>query len=304
VVIALSQRVYDQGLSTKVMFSDDLFGFNTYNYAIQREVAQDPKADSVASIFCMHYGNGSLNASATYRAYGGQAMPKGKAAWNSEFGNGSDTWDQSWENSRAICLMLKYGYSAVVYWLLGPHASNAGESVMFNHTPGPKAWGIKAFARYIRPGAVRVDCASDDADVWCIAFAHGGQRTVTLVIMNTASSDRQVTLGGAGLPAQFNVIRTGNGYNCVATGTVRTGETFTAPPQNILTLQTTGVDMTAVSRMSFSSMSGATIRMQPGRTALFSLDGRRVSRTVSTNRAGVLIRTAGKSVAERTASIR
>lgn len=236
VVKALAHAIIDEGLPTKVFYSDDLKMQHLYHVNVWNGVKTDAIANERASIHCAHYGDGNQ---ANFAPYGGIAATTGGKAWNTEFGNGPDSWDMMWTNAEASYQMLRFGYSAIVYWLIGPHSnsSQSNESVCYDLQMGPKSYGAKAIFRYLRPGAVRVGGSSDDGDLKAITFHHPEDKTVTVLMWNYASSSKTVTLPTTqGLPTQWDVYSTGNGHNCEKTGTVAPGGTVTVPSHHIVTL--------------------------------------------------------------------
>lgn len=240
VVKSLAHKLVAERLPTKIFYSDDLKMHHMYHMNVWNAVKTDPVADSVASIHCQHYGDENP---ANYQPYGGVANVSGGKAWNTEFGNGPDTWDHAWTNAVATYQMLRYNYSAVVYWLIGPHSnsSQSNESLMYDLQMGPKSYGAKAFFKYLRPGAVRTGCGIDDSQIGVVSFRHDGDRTVTVILLNRGSSSKTVTVSDvAGLPDQWDVYRTGSGSNCEKVGTVAPGGSVTIPAQNIVTLYNTG----------------------------------------------------------------
>ncbi len=54
-------------------------------------------------------------------------------------------------------------------------------------------YAFRQFARWVRPGAVRVDAASDDPHLLVSAYRHPEQETFTVVAINDATSERTVT---------------------------------------------------------------------------------------------------------------
>jgi hypothetical protein len=104
---------------------------------------------------------------------------------------------------------------------------------MINGSRGPKSNSLQMYARYIRPGAVRVECTSSDQNVWSLAFTHDLQKTVTVLLLNTSSTSSTAAVSGTGLPAQFDVIQASANQNCVSIGTAAPGASVSLTPQSI-----------------------------------------------------------------------
>jgi hypothetical protein len=196
-------------------------------------IKQDSVANRIARFCSVHYGGGSGN-DACFSGYATMAKNAGKTAWNSEFGNGPHTWDMAFQNARAFWDMLHDGFSAIVYWYLSHSGSDEG--VMINGRRGPKSNSLQMYARYIRPGAVRVECTSSDQNVWSLAFTHDVQKTVTVLLLNTSSNATTATVSGTGLPGQFDVIQASSNQNCVSMGTAAPGASVNLSPLSITVL--------------------------------------------------------------------
>jgi len=117
---------------------------------------------------------------------------------------------------------------------------------MSNLTCGKKYYVSKHFYRFIRPGAVRVKCTSDDAGVFAVAFEHQGKGTNTVVIINSTSEARSVSIQGSGLPETYTIYQTtSGGNNCAEAGSVRSGgeNRFDLPGKSVVTLQAGGTPL-------------------------------------------------------------
>lgn len=275
VIVPLCSKLKQAGLPTWVFFSDDLKGQYQYNRAVLGEMGKrDPNAVKTANIFAHHYGDESY---LYYGGYGQAAVKYDARAWNTEFGNGPDSWDHAWTNAQAMYQMLNVHYSAIVFWLIGPHTngSQSTESVCYDLKMGPKAYQAKAFFRYIRPGAVRVEATSDNDNILSLAFVHKDDKTLTVVMLNTSSSTQSVTVADdGGLPREWDVFLTGNGNNCVKKGTVAPGGSVSIPGKTIATLYNASDPLdVSVGRQ---VVRRAVARAHPSTMAVFRPDGRMV----------------------------
>jgi O-glycosyl hydrolase len=213
--------------------------------------------------------------------------------WNTEFGGQFDNWNgeqtdelghqtgDAWVMAKQMHLSLQYGFNAIVWWQLAePLPTNpAGRhyGMLYDAKRGPRGAVMQNFARYIRPGAVRVGATSSDANVWSIAFKNAGDNTVTVVLLNYGSSATTATIAGTGLPASFDAYQTSPTQNCVKLGTYAAGEAVSLPVKSLTTLR--NVPTTSV----LPAVSGTT-RAQPawqsGATrgrASYTLNGTRVA---------------------------
>lgn len=272
---AFGEKLAASGLSTKMHFADNVKGLGvSYTKEVAVEVAKSTAAQSVVWAYSTHYG--SPEHLKTYVNYGNLAKQYGTTACNSEFGNGPNTWDHAWQNAQTKLLMLRNGFSAIIYWLMGPHSNSAqlDESLMPDYKMGPKAYVAQAFFRYIRPGAYRVESTCSDPNVQSVAFVHDTNRTVAIILMANSGS-ATVTVSGTGLPEEWDMYRTGSGNKCVKVGTVKPGQSIQLPAKTVVTLYNP-------SPGPISELSGPR-RQRPGwlpresveSTAWYTIDGRR-----------------------------
>src|SRR5690606_28826216 len=104
-------------------------------------------------------------------------------------------------------------------------------NLMNGTTAGKKYYASKHFYRYIRPGAVRVKAESSDSDnIFITAYRHEGNDTHTIVIINSGTTDKVISVTGDDLPASFAMYRTAEGAdNCSFIADVNIDETFVLP---------------------------------------------------------------------------
>jgi len=234
--ISLAQKIKTAGLNTLIEISDDLQLHAGYHLDLLRAgIIQDTMVNRIANISSQHYGTNE-NWPQAFGPYGSASKIYNRTAWNSEFGNGPDTWEFSFKNSRAMYEMLNYGYAAIVYWVIGVNRTARNNSLMGDGRMGPKAYGAKAFFRYIRPGAVRVETKNDNTNLYSLAFAHEDNKTLTLVLLNAGSQQTVTIKDNGSMPSEWDVYLTGNGNNCVKKGTVSPGGTVTIPSNTVATL--------------------------------------------------------------------
>ena len=91
-------------------------------------------------------------------------------------------------------------------------------------------WNFRQVMHYVRPGAVRIEAASDDASLRSLAFVHKGKTTV--VLLNDLKDSRKQDVTVKGLPAgRYGVCRTVNrrAYEELGVQTVAADGTLTLP---------------------------------------------------------------------------
>ncbi|HEY4655093.1 MAG TPA: hypothetical protein VIH22_11285, partial [Cyclobacteriaceae bacterium] len=90
----------------------------------------------------------------------------------------------------------------------------------------------------------RIKAASGDPDtLFLTAYRHEANDTYTIVIINSDTNDRLISVAGDDLPSAFSMYRTtSDNDNCTLITTVETGsdKTFVLPGRSIVTLQAGG----------------------------------------------------------------
>jgi O-glycosyl hydrolase len=143
---------------------------------------------------------------------------------------------------------LTYGNaSAWVYWCLSGHSTSvtdgaASEALMNGLTPSKKYYVSEQYYKFIRPGAVRVDAGPDgENNLQISAYLHPKNHTLTVVILNHATSDVKITLDVKAGPhlKTFQTYCTSATQDCakLADVTVSNGKaSVTLPAQSVVTL--------------------------------------------------------------------
>ncbi|HEY5744927.1 MAG TPA: T9SS type A sorting domain-containing protein [Chryseolinea sp.] len=178
------------------------------------------------------------------------ADPMGKRQWMTETSGYQDSWTAApGAFSLALDIMSGLNYGDITAWIWwsgsnDPTSTTIGEfSLMNGLNKGKKYYASKQFYRYIRPGAVRVDAASTNSNVFVSAFQNTAQGTNTVVLINTSSSAQSVTVGGANLPGSFTIFRTSATDNCANVGSYTTGASLSLPARSVVTLQAGGTPL-------------------------------------------------------------
>ncbi len=173
------------------------------------------------------------------------STPMNKQAWMTETSGYTESWEMTGAKPGALNLAmdihaaLYYGNISAWVWWQGSQGSIDEYSLMSGTTTGKKYAVSKHFYRYIRPGAVRIKSTSDDSEFIVTAFENATKNTTTIVIINSGSTDKSVTLAGTGLPGSFKMYRTGSGSeNCSYIEDVNSGADtgFKVPAKSVVTL--------------------------------------------------------------------
>lgn len=174
--------------------------------------------------------------------------PMDKTVWMTETSGYADDWLGNGTKPGALSLAqdihagLYYGNMSAWVWWQGSQLDGIGEfNLMNGTTAGKKYYASKHFYRYIRPGAVRIKAESSDSNVFITAYRHESNDTHTVVIINSGTSDKEISLSGDGLPETFEMYQTtAEDDNCSHIGTIITTDGFVLPAQSMVTLQAGG----------------------------------------------------------------
>lgn len=225
-------------------------------YFYHSNVKADPQASDNIDILAVHgYNDGVAPTSGSglaERWINHKAQfsdPMDKEVWMTETSGYADTWLGNGTTPGALSLAqdihagLYYGDMSAWIWWQGSQLDGIGEFNLMNGTTvGKKYYASKHFYRYIRPGAVRIKADSADPEnIFLTAYRHEANDTHTIVIINSGTTDKLISITGNDLPESFEMYRTTSGNdNCSLIETVDTGETFVLPAQSIVTLQAGG----------------------------------------------------------------
>jgi len=154
--------------------------------------------------------------------------------WETEICYPPDTdtsWPEAVELASEIQVFMQADYSVWSFWR---GASNQGESdgqsliqvpasgTSFTFTN--RLYTVGQFARYIRPGFVRIDSTGDGAPVTVTAYQDPGSGQIVVVVVNTDTVSHTVSLNGLGTPSTtYNVLYSDNAPDKWSTSTATTG---------------------------------------------------------------------------------
>jgi O-glycosyl hydrolase len=301
----IGPRLVSEGLSTKVLWSEDVMGANWRGSL--GAVATDTLAGGggpYAPYFCIHGYDASgvtpssANAS-TWLPVGLLTAQYDKEAWLTETSGvtGSTDWEHAINWAGFFYSLLKYARLSVYvhHYVALPELSSSHHYFLEGNTKYPWYYAVRSFWYFIKKGAVQIDAVSNNSTHAApLAFAHPENRTLTLVFVNPTGETVQATLGGADLPQSYQRHVTASGQNCVSMGTVNAGS-ISLPPSSITTLVADNYDFSATAaltpRSALATRSTAGVAGFSGR--LFTLDGREVEnksvRSASSARSGVYL---------------
>jgi glucuronoarabinoxylan endo-1,4-beta-xylanase len=168
-------------------------------------------------------------------------LPHDKPTWMTETSGYTDNWNDG-NGARAlgyaIYSALAYGRaSAWIWWQGSALGQTPDEYTLMEGTQlaSKRYYVSKQFYRFIRPGAKMVSVTSSDSSLFVVAFQHPTMNAFTLVVINAASQDKPLRLGGANVPGTYSAYRTSATENCVSAGSVTNGQ-ITLKADSITTL--------------------------------------------------------------------
>jgi glucuronoarabinoxylan endo-1,4-beta-xylanase len=236
----------------------DMEGANTnWPYFYHSNVKANPLASANLDILAVHgYTDGVAPSSGSGLAERWTnhleqfSKPMNKPSWMTETSGYLDTWLGSTAKPGALSLAqdihagLYYGNMSAWVWWQGSQTDGIGEYNLMNGTMvGKKYYASKHFYRYVRPGAVRIKGLTSNSDVYVTAYEHTANKTHTVIVINSGTTDKLVYLDGPNLPDSFTMYRTNDSTeNCALIKSVSTGasNTFVLPAKSIVTLQAGG----------------------------------------------------------------
>ena len=254
--------IKDDYPSVKIFGSENMLDMEgatiNWPYFYHSNVKADPEASANLDILAVHgYNDGLAPTSGSGLAERWTnhleqfSEPMDKVTWMTETSGYSDVWLGDSSTPGALSLAqdihsgLYYGNISAWVWWQGSQLDGIGEfNLMDGTTAGKKYYASKHYYRYIRPGAVRIKAASGDPDtLFLTAYRHEANDTYTIVIINSDTNDRLISVAGDDLPSAFSMYRTtSDNDNCTLITTVETGsdKTFVLPGRSIVTLQAGG----------------------------------------------------------------
>jgi O-glycosyl hydrolase len=167
--------------------------------------------------------------------------PHAKPGWMTETSGYTDVWsDANGARSLAFAIYAALAYGQASAWVWWQGSELGGAPGQYNLMQGTQTlskryYVSKNFYRFIRPGARMLKVTSSDASLFVVAFTHPTMGAFTVVAINTATSDKPLALGGAGVPSTFTAYRTSASENCVTVGSVSNGS-ITLKADSVTTL--------------------------------------------------------------------
>lgn len=228
----------------------DLGRFSQY----MNSVTRDAEAKKYQDIGACHAYNtsatlaGSTSAATWDGMYRVTNRNKPTPFWMTETSGYGGGWEGGISLAKAMYVALKFGkISAWVWWQLGENTSNGAESnysLFSNSNKSKRYFTTKHFARYVRPNAVSVGATcAEDADILPLAFQHDVKKTLTVILINQATTDKKVKLSFADAsitPANYKMYLSNASNDCADKGSVVAGADISIPANSLITLMGEG----------------------------------------------------------------
>ena len=231
-------------------------------------------AEQYLDAFAVHYSDEQ-----EWPRFYNETSSRGKQLWQTETSGFHDTWQDSWRYANSIFVAFKHGkINAWVHWALSSSSVVTSDMEIINAgVPTKRAHFLGQYARFIRPGAVMVECNTGDAQLGVLAFIHEANNTLTVIVQNSGPQKTiNLQVNGAISPNQLSLFRTSQTEGLADAGVVgKSGITIAANSVTTLTNATT------VSAPSAPHSGSAARRLPVARVvyaAIFGLDGTLIRR--------------------------
>jgi O-glycosyl hydrolase len=264
----VGDRFKNEGLSQVGFYMpEQVFGIGWGDYSCEGYLStlkSDPAADEYCQYFAVHGydGTGITSGFPTYNHWASMTAlalqgDHPKETWMTETYIGYSDWTSALNLAGAIHGSLWAG--KISLWT---NWSFDGMQVSKN-IPNSAFYVSKNWFKYIRPGAVQVDCKSDNPNLLATAFENPDGK-YALVIINKGTRPVPARIYGNNLPERYHIYRTTSSENCIDAGILNTVErTLIFPPGSVITLV---ADSNA--GLTMNQLSDTTVAMNSGETVL------------------------------------
>lgn len=227
-VRAVMRKFAREGIKTRIMMPEDMLFPDRMRWYIGPTMA-DPETKDFPGFFCTHRKGGAREWQQFWRF----AEGFNRQIWMTETGGDRKDWQGALASANAIHDALVHGnVSAWLFWQFTHLVSGA--------RPKPGYWPTKHYYRFVRPGAVRVDAASSDAQVLVSAFKRPEDQGLTCVLVNLGADTADVTVNvqGGAPPTSYRVYRSSKTEKCALKREVPgAAAKLSMPAQSIVTIQ-------------------------------------------------------------------
>lgn len=239
VIRVVGSRFRKEGITTKLFMPEDV-GWLDGVKSMTLPTLNDSDARSYVGMVATHgYALDGVNPAstdaATWQTMFSWGKPHNLPLWMTETSGYKNNLDGAMSLAKALYTALRFGnVSAWVFWSLSEEPVSEYSLLSSSGTKTKRYYVSKQVYRYVRPGAVRVDATSPDADLLPLAFVKDG--LPTLVLINAGPSEKTVRIKGDAASGQYQVFRTSATDDCRSLPALRAGDALTLPAQSVLTL--------------------------------------------------------------------
>jgi O-glycosyl hydrolase len=199
----------------------------------------------------------------------------GVPCWLTETDMPGNNIDQALAMAGGIYVGVKFGHLSM--WSKWTMANTHTNALVWDGIYKHGYYTLAHFGRYVKDGAVRLGCNSNDADVLALAFDDANRGWFSIILINMSTSSKSVAVSGAGVPASMSAFQTTTSVKGVEVGPLATAS-ISLPPRSMTTLY-------AISGVGIAPDGHGLLRVKPleNRTATraaFDLRGRMVRRSL------------------------
>lgn len=238
-VKVVGARFKQEGITTKLFLPEDVGWLDgVRNMTIP--TLNDPEARSFVGMIATHgYAFDGIQPASTdagtWQTMYGWGNPYNLPLWMTETSGFKNTHEGAMSLAKAMYTALRYGnVSAWVFWTLSTGTLDEYSLMNSRGEKSKRYYVSKQFYRYVRPGAVRVEANTTDAELLPLAFVKDG--LPTLVISNVGSAEKAVAVKGDGVSTQYKTYRTSASEDCREGAVVKVGDSVNLPAKSVLTL--------------------------------------------------------------------
>ena len=250
IVRTVGRHFKEKGLATKLFGPEDVSELSRIAEYINT-ACEDPETRGYLDILAVHgYGDDGISAADTtaplWRQTFDLARRYNKPLWMTETSGYADDWAGAMKLAEAIHAALKDGKVAAWVWWSLSEAKSSRFALTVNGRPTSRYFVSKNYYRFIRPGAIQVHSACDDADVLVTAFKHPQHKTLSVVLVNRGKQAKSITIEGKLLPARLRAHQSTARLQCEEIGDVPAGQAVQLPPLSVTTLVGSGYEIPLV----------------------------------------------------------
>jgi len=239
----LGPALTSAGLPTKIACCDNS-GFSEAD-SYQNTILADPTAASYEAVAASHGYGGDVSAITA-------ATKLGKPTWETENTCIFDTWNTAYSGGNCpgqyladhIYNTMTGGAATYLAWT-GNWDHTDNEDLIrnlssTNYQVSSRLWALANYARYIRPGAARIDAASSDGNMMTTAYRNtDGSFVIVIDNHNTTTKTAAITGLSGGTATPYVTNDAGGMQQQAAIGLTSSGLVYSVPPTSTVTLRIT-----------------------------------------------------------------